>query len=222
MAPVAEKWTDIIYFQEVAKPLLYAENILDKGHLGQISVKEASKDHIFQTLVGGNLTQLLLSQTNVTDNNRTGTLPEQKNNTNDDLISIEGVLKPALVREYENETSPNASLLSAKCINIFGCPSYGISFSALPSVIGMIGNVSSSTSILILEGQNDSQTPLQQALLLQQRLTEVNHPDHLIVVYPNLGHTFVPSNQWISSNGEMPEYVFQDMVEWLSSPLRQK
>jgi hypothetical protein len=51
---------------------------------------------------------------------RTGTLPEQKNNTNDDLISIEGVLKPALVREYDNDTSPNASLQSAKCINIFG------------------------------------------------------------------------------------------------------
>ena len=68
MAPVAEKWTDIIYFQEVANPLLYAENILDKDHLGQISVKEASEDPIFQKLVGGNLTQLLLTQTNVTDN----------------------------------------------------------------------------------------------------------------------------------------------------------
>ena len=78
MAPVAEKWTDIIYFQEVAKPILYAENILDKGHLGHISVKEASKDPIFQTLIGGNLTQLLFNQTNVTDNNRTSTLPEQK------------------------------------------------------------------------------------------------------------------------------------------------
>ena len=63
MAPVAGNWrTDIIYFQEVAKPLLYAENILDKGRLGQISVKEASKDPIFQTLVGGNLTQLLLTR----------------------------------------------------------------------------------------------------------------------------------------------------------------
>jgi len=97
MAPVAEKWTDIIYFQEVANPLLYAENILDKGHLGQISVKEASKDPIFQKLVGGNLTQLLLNPTNVTE----------QNNTNDDLISIEGVLKPALVRGYENDTSIN-------------------------------------------------------------------------------------------------------------------
>ena len=123
MAPVAGKWrTDMIYFQEVAKPLLYAENILDKGHLGQISVKEASKDPIFQTLVGGNLTQLLLNPTNVTDNNRTGTLPEQKNNTNDDLISIEGVLKPALVRDYENETSINASRLSDKCVNDLWLP----------------------------------------------------------------------------------------------------
>ena len=59
----------------------------------------------------------------------------------------------------------------------------------------MIGNVSSSTRILILEGQNDSQTPLRQELLLQQRLTEVNHSDHQIIVYPDLGHTFVPINQ---------------------------
>ena len=219
MAPVAEKWTDIIYFQEVAHPLLYAEKLLDKGHTGQISVKEASKDPIFQTMVGGNLTQLLLGQTNVTDN-LNGTLSEQNNNTNDDLISIEGVLKPALVREYENETSPNATLLSAKCVAIFGCPSYGKSFSALPSVIGMIGNVSSSTSILILVGENDSLTPLQQALLLQQRLTEVNHPDHLFIVYPDLGHSFAPSNQWIDSHGQMEEYVFQDMFEWLTSPAR--
>ena len=223
MAPVAGNWrTDIIYFQEVAKPLLYAENILDKGHLGQISVKEASKDPIFQTLVGGNLTQLLLSPTNVTDNNRTGILPEQKNNTNDDLISIEGVLKPALVRIYENETSINASRLSEKCLNIYGCPSIGKSFSALSSVNTMIGNVTSNTGILILIGENDSQTPLNQALLMQQRLTEVNHPDHQIIVYPNLGHTFVPSNQWISSYGQISEYVFQDMFEWLSSPSRQK
>ena len=57
-----------------------------------------------------------------------------------------------------NDTSPEPSLVSAKCINIFGSPSYGKSFSALPSVIGIVGNVSSNTSILILEGENDSQT----------------------------------------------------------------
>ena len=86
----------------------------------------------------------------------------------------------------------------------------------------MIGNVSSNIGILILEGKNDSQTPPGQALLLQQRLTEVNHPDHLIIIYPDLGHTFVPTNQWVTSGGQIPEYVLQDLFEWLSSPSRQK
>jgi dipeptidyl aminopeptidase/acylaminoacyl peptidase len=85
----------------------------------------------------------------------------------------------------------------------------------------MIGNVSSSTSFLILQGENDSQTPLEQGLLLQQRLTEVNHPDHLIITYPNLGYVFVPSNQWVTSHGQIEEYVLQDMFEWLTSPARE-
>ena len=54
--------------------------------------------------------------------------------------------------------------------------------------LSIIGNVSKSTGILILNGENDSQTPVQQAFLLQQRLTEINHPDHTLITYPNLGH----------------------------------
>ena len=53
------------------------KHVLDKGHTGQLSVKEASGDPILQKLVGGNLTQLLLTKTNVTDN-RNDTLPESK------------------------------------------------------------------------------------------------------------------------------------------------
>ena len=214
MGPVAEKWRDMIYNQEVAHPLLYAEKVLDRNHDGLLSLSEASKNPIFSTMVG-NLT-LLLETTNGTKHQL-----NSKYNTNKDMyINIDNGLKPALVRGFENDTSPSASQLSAKCINLFGCPSYGKSFSNLPSVIGMIGNVSSNIGILILEGKNDSQTPLDQALLLQQRLTEVNHPDHLMIVYPGLGHTFVPSNQWVTSHGQMEEYVFQDMYEWLTSPAR--
>jgi len=53
-------------------------------------------------------------------------------------------------------------------------------------------------------------------------LTEVNHPDLQIIVYPDLGHYFVPNNQWVSSGGpQMEEYVLQDMYEWLTSPARE-
>ena len=53
-----------------------------------------------------------------------------------------------------------------------------------------------------------------------KRLTEVNHPDHLIITYPSLGHTFVPSNQWVTSQVQTEEFVLQDMFEWLTSPAR--
>ena len=86
--------------------------------------------------------------------------------------------------------------------------------------MSMTGNVSSGTDVLIMVGKNDSQTPVEQGVLLQQRLTEVNHPDHLLVTYPNLGHTFSPSNEWVTSIGPIEEYVLQDLFEWLVSSAR--
>jgi hypothetical protein len=53
--------------------------------------------------------------------------------------------------------------------------------------------------------------------LLQQKLTEINHPDHLIITYPNLGHVFAPSNQWFTSPDPIEEFVLQDMFEWLEA-----
>ena len=54
-------------------------------------------------------------------------------------------------------------------------------------------------------------------LLLQQILTEVNHPDHLLITYPDLGHSLSISSKWISQSGPMEEYVLRDIFEWLSS-----
>ena len=39
--------------------------------------------------------------------------------------------------------------------------------------LDIIGNVPSNTSILILQGENETQTPVQQAFLLQQKLTDI-------------------------------------------------
>jgi hypothetical protein len=97
--------------------------------------------------------------------------------------------------------------------------SRGESFLAFEQNIHMISKVPSKTSILILNGENDTQTPVQQALLLQQRLTEVKHPDHTLITYPDLGHEFHPSSQWFSEHGPIPEYVLQDLFSWLSKPI---
>ncbi|MFZ0327106.1 MAG: prolyl oligopeptidase family serine peptidase [Nitrososphaeraceae archaeon] len=97
--------------------------------------------------------------------------------------------------------------LHSKCNNIFGCVIWARSEFNIEPNLSIIGNVSKSTGILILNGENDSQTPVQQAFLLQQRLTEVNHPDHTLITYPNLGHVFYPSSQWSTAYGPFEHYV---------------
>jgi uncharacterized protein len=98
-----------------------------------------------------------------------------------------------------------------------GCPLWWKSVSSLIPNLSIIGNVSKSTSILILNGENDSQTPVEQAFLLQQRLTEVNHPDHTLITYPDLGHIFYPSTKWSTGMGPIEPYVLADLYSWLES-----
>ena len=97
------------------------------------------------------------------------------------------------------------------------CPVWYRSLFSLIPTLSIIGNVSKSTGILILNGENDSLTPVQQAFLLQQRLTEVNHPDHTLITYPNLGHQFYPSSQWSTGIGPFEEYVLADIYSWLEA-----
>jgi uncharacterized protein len=86
--------------------------------------------------------------------------------------------------------------------------------------LDIIGKVPSDTSILIQQGKNDSNTPMQQALLLQQELTEVRHPDHTLITYPDLGHEFSPSSPGFDTNGPMEQKVLEDLFSWLSDPVR--
>ncbi|HET7389885.1 MAG TPA: prolyl oligopeptidase family serine peptidase [Nitrososphaeraceae archaeon] len=88
------------------------------------------------------------------------------------------------------------------------------------------GNVSKSTGILILQGENDTKTPVQQAFLLQQRLTDVNHPDHTLITYPGLGHDLSPAigvypgssmYGFVLASGPIEDYVLADLYSWLEA-----
>jgi hypothetical protein len=116
-----------------------------------------------------------------------------------------------LIKYYENQTAFNLS----KCNNIRGCPVWLRSELNLIPNLNIIGNISNSTGILILNRENHSQTTVQQAFLLQQRLTDANHPDHTLITYPNLGHFFYPSPQWFTEIGPIEPYVLADLYAWL-------
>jgi uncharacterized protein len=134
-------------------------------------------------------------------------------------ISIEKDLKPLLVDRIVSLTAKNATC------NVEGCPIWWRSHFNLGSTLGMIGNVSSSTGILILQGENDTKTPVQQAFMLQQRLTEVNHPDHTLLTYPGLGHDLSPANgdypessmYGLQKSGPIEGYALADLYSWLEA-----
>jgi uncharacterized protein len=86
--------------------------------------------------------------------------------------------------------------------------------------LNIVSNIPNSTSVLILHGENDSQAPIQQSSLLQQRLTEVNHPDHALITYPDLGHVFSSSSPWFTEFGPIEQYVLSDLHRWLSEHIQ--
>jgi uncharacterized protein len=52
---------------------------------------------------------------------------------------------------------------------------------------------------------------------LQQKLTDVGHPDHTLITYPNLGHVFYLSSQWWTGIGPIQQYVLADLYVWLAA-----
>jgi predicted esterase len=218
MGTVAQNALVIEHHQDVALPSEYATQALDKNHTGLISIQQIAKDPfrysaVLRFLVPSSVAHTFL-RTNNTKVIANFLLNKFANNTIEvGYISIDKQLKPFLMKSYENATAFKLS----KCNNLGGCPIWWKSHLGLIPTLSIIGNVSKSTGILILNGENDSQTPVQQAFLLQQRLTEVNHPDHTLITYPNLGHVFYHSSQWETRNGPFEEYVLADIYSWLEA-----
>jgi predicted esterase len=210
MGTVAENFRDSAHRQSVSFPSEYATQVLDKNHTGLISIQQIGKDPLLRNL-------LVSSSLLHTNNSKviTNALVDQFGNNTIEAgyISIDKQLIPLLTKGFENFTAFNLS----KCNELGGCPVMRSSLSSLIPTSNIIGNVSKSSGILLLNGENDSLTPVQQAFLLQQRLTDVNHPDHTLITYPNLGHVFYPSPQWFTEIGPIEPYVLADLYSWLEA-----
>ena len=207
MGAMAQDARDLLQYQAVSIPLQYATQVLDKNHTGLLSIQQIAKDPLFRKAL------VMPSSVSRTNNTKAITDTLVKMFGTNDSISIDKQLKPLLIKDYENITAFN----SLRCNNIEGCPVWYRSHFSLKPTLSIIGNVSKTTGILILNGENDSQTPVQQAFLLQQRLTEVNHPDHTLITYPNLGHAFYPSSEWKTGIGPIQQNVLADLYRWLEA-----
>jgi predicted esterase len=197
---------DVEYYQDVSLPLEYARQVLDKYHTGLISIQEVVTDPLLKNF----LLNPSVLHTNDTKTMSASLMNEFGTNSS---INIDTQLKPQLIKGYENITAFD----SLECNTSGVCPTLWKSFSNMTTNLSSIGNVSNSTSILILNGENDAQTPVQQAFLLHQRLNEVNHTDHTLITYPDLGHVFYPSSKWQTGIGPIQPNVLADLYSWLES-----
>ncbi len=200
---------DVEYYQDVSLPLEYAMQVLDKNHTGLVSIQDVVMDPLLKNF-------LLPSSVLQTNDTKAITNSLMKEFGTSGYINIDKQLKPFLTKGYENITSFNL----LKCDTVGICPILWNSLSNMTTNLSVIGNVSNSTGILILNGENDSQTPVQQAFLLHQRLNEVNHTDHTLITYPDLGHAFYPSSKWKTEFGPIKPNVLADLYSWLESHSR--
>jgi uncharacterized protein len=214
MATLAQNPVKVVeYATDVALPLEYAKEVLDPYNSGLISVQQIANSPVLLKFLPLSHSLLLANNTEAISK----AVVKIFGNSSD-YISIDKQLKPMLVKTYENLTSfapNNACVLNPSGVGL--CPILWESLSNMIPNLSAIGNVSNSTGVLVLHGENDSQTPVQEAFLLQQRLTDINHPDHTLITYPNLGHGFYPSSQWLSSFGPIPPYVLADLYSWLEA-----
>lgn len=191
MGSAATTIADLAHYQKVGVALEYMHQVLDKNGTGSISVQEAIQDPLVGRFIVANF----------------------GNDTTTEFIDIERQVKPLLEKELEEFTKADVNI---RCDNPEGCPIWFNSAVNLEPNLSIIGNLSKSTSVLMLNGENDPLTPVQQSFLLEQRLTEVDHPDHTLITYPGLGHTFAVSPQWSTGLGPVEQYVLSDLHTWLS------
>lgn len=190
MAVGAQNLVDIMHSQIVDTPILYAHQVLDKNQSGSFSVQQPIEIPPLSQIVATHF----------------------GNSGSTDYVDIESQLKPLLERVFENITSGDTE---ASCPTGI-CPIWVRSHAELEPTLDVIGNISDSTSILMMNGENDSQSSVQQAFLLEQKLTEANHPDHTLITYPDLGHVFSPSMRWFTEFGPVEQNVLSDLHRWLS------
>jgi len=201
MGTAGRSFYEIRYSRVVDLRVILAEEVLDTDHDGLLSVPE-----VLEGLGPGS--KAAVSALDLIENSTGEWLWRPHwNPDGDDLVDIEEEFESFLVRLLDYSMSaeyPGSKLVQSQL--------------ALESNMDMIGNVSS--SILILHGENDMLTPFEEALLLEQRLTETGHPDHTLISYPGLGHYFYPEDYWGIAMGPMQDYVIQDLESWLKDPAR--
>jgi uncharacterized protein len=212
----AERWDDLIHTFMVNTTLQYAREVLDTNDDGFVSLFEvvATENTPYWTLAP--LPSMMLVE------NSTGSYQfveglQTTEIEGEEAIEIDTTVRGLLEQRFQ---SIFADTEDKSCPFVVMCPPMLRTFGELDN-LSVIGNISSS-SVLLMQGGQDLGLPPEQPLMLEQRLLAVNHPDHTIIVYPGHGHflTDIGEDSWIDMPSPIPQYVLEDIYSWLTDPDR--
>jgi pimeloyl-ACP methyl ester carboxylesterase len=225
MSAASQTLYDIMYANLVNRTILFARELWDDNRDSFLSLQEVlAHPGAYLTVpapspatpgtntdnatVSGNNDTMTLSNSSATANTNTtmSTQPiiQQQwypglDANNDTLVEIDQELIPFALALFA-QTAAEPWLQSHK---------------EIPPNLVAIENLVPTIGILILQGEEDNQTYLEQALLLEQKLTQIKYPNHTLITYPGLGHTFHPAQGLLQPLGPIEDYVLADLHSWL-------
>jgi len=201
MGGAARDYLSIKRTQIIDLRLVFVETVLDKDGNGVVSLTEAIDGmEPYENSI------LPKSSLLMNTGNMTTWIPTWDPN-GDGAMNITEEFEPVLERIH--------SLLSNPAYQGYNQTVAQVSWGATMDMIGEL-----QSSILILQGEGDWQTPPIEAILLEQALADANQRDHTLYMYPGLSHFFYPTDGWQSAMGPIESYVLRDLYEWLVSPSR--
>ena len=201
MGGAARDYLSIKRTQIIDLRLLFAETVLDQDGDGAVSLKEAVDGlEPYENAI------IPKSSLLVSTGSSTAWIPTWDHN-GDGSMNITSEFQPVLERLL--------SLLSNPVYQGYNQTMAHVSWGA---TMDMIGGLQS--SILILQGEGDWQTPPIEAILLEQALADAHQRDHTLYTYPGLSHFFYPTDGWQAAMGPIEPYVLRDLYMWLVSPMR--
>jgi uncharacterized protein len=216
----ADKLGNIIHTQMVNTTLQYIREILDVNNDGFVSLSEVAATENTPYWTAGLIPSMMLVENSTTGNYRfVEGLETRDVDGGEEAIEIDTTLRSFLEQRFQS-IFVDTEDRSCPYLGGAGCPPMMRSITELDN-LSVIGNISTS-SILIIQGGHDLGQPPAQALMLEQKLLDLNHPDHTIIVYPGHGHllTYIGEDSWIEVPGPIPHYILEDIYSWLTDPDR--
>ena len=208
MGTAGRSYYDIKYFKNIDLRVNLAREVIDSNHDGLVSISEVLEGLGPVLPISTKSYKASISANDLIENSTGEWLWRPYWNSNgDEFMNITGEFESTLVLIHERAMTieyPGSKLVQSQL--------------TLDSTMDTISDVAS--SVLILHGVNDILTPLEDALLLEQTLTENGHPDHTLITYPGLGHYFYPEDYWSIAMGPTQDYVLRDLEAWLKDPGR--